>query len=99
MLFSIVLLATTLLTPSLTHASANETSTSTSSPMATASDTHSEFIRVRNENFPDAEVKTVIPDDFYEITSEIGLVVMMGTGERSHYSSVLSTLGYLPELQ
>jgi len=59
---------------------------------------HSEFTRVRNENFPDAEIETVIPTDFYELTSEIGLVVMIGTGERSHYGSVLLTLGYLPEL-
>lgn len=59
---------------------------------------HTEFLKTRNEIFPEAEVETVVPPVFYQMTSEIGLVVMIGTGERSHYGSAILTLGYLPEL-
>ena len=60
---------------------------------------HKSFLQTRNEVFPNADVEQVTPLDFYTLTSEVGLVVMIGTGERNHYGSAILTVGYLPELQ
>jgi len=47
---------------------------------------------------PTAEKRTASPTDFYGLTSDPNLAFMVMTGDRSHYGSVLLTVGYLPEL-
>ena len=46
---------------------------------------------------PDAEMSTVTPLEFYSLTSDPNLAFMVVSGERSHYGSVVLTVGYLPE--
>jgi L-fucose mutarotase len=47
---------------------------------------------------PETEMATVAPGEFYELTAAPNLAFMIVTGERSHYGSVVLTVGYLPEL-
>lgn len=49
------------------------------------------------ESNPGVELVTVTPTDFYALTSDPNLAFMIVSGERSHYGSVVLTVGYLPE--
>lgn len=46
---------------------------------------------------PEAEITEVAPGEFYGLTSDPHLAFMIVSGERSHYGSVVLTVGYLPE--
>lgn len=58
---------------------------------------HGAFLDVRSETFPDAAVEILSPQEFYELTSDPHLAVMIASGERSHFGSAVLTVGYLPE--
>jgi L-fucose mutarotase len=59
---------------------------------------HESMLQVSSQQCASADVCFVPPQDFYALTSRRGLALMIGTGERSHFGSVLVTFGYLPEL-
>lgn len=59
---------------------------------------HEEIRAAVVKHNPEPEMEKVAPLDFYELTSAPNLAFMIVSGERSHYGSVLLTVGYLPEL-
>jgi L-fucose mutarotase len=59
---------------------------------------HEEIRAAVKAHNSETEMGTVAPTEFYELTSAPNLGFMIVTGERSHYGSVLLTVGYLPEL-
>ena len=58
---------------------------------------HESMLTVAREQCPDVPAGFVTPPEFYELTSSRSLALMIGTGERSHFGSILITVGYLPE--
>jgi L-fucose mutarotase len=59
---------------------------------------HQEFVKVREQMFPEAVVEILSPAEFYEATTDPHLTVMVASGEARHFGSAVLTVGYLPEM-
>ncbi len=60
---------------------------------------HEAIMEATQTTNPDVEIAQVEPQEFYNLTSSPNLALMIVSGERSHFGSVILTVGYLPELR